>query len=279
MKRAYDVTVAYRIYPQVSKVPAVFPKDKLRLASVCLRSFRESLGAVRAKIFVLLDGCPDEFGKLFRDTFDSSDLEIIRLSGIGNLQTFSRQIDILTKQDFAESVYFAEDDYFYLPGKFGELLQFLENNHDADFVSPYDHPDYYSRAIHSERQAVRVVGDYKWHTAASTCLTFLTSKRTLIETRKIFRTYTYHNPDVCLWLSLTKQAVFSPQVILKSFRERIASGGFIVASWLYGWPQILAGRRRKLWVPSPSIATHTEQRFLAPDVDWNAYFEAAIKTV
>ena len=276
-QHGYDVAVAYRIYPRVSKVPAIFPGDKLRLARFCLRSFRASLGEVRAKVFVLLDGCPNEYEVLFGEFFDRSDLEFVRLGGVGNLRTFSRQIEILLRQDLAEAVYFAEDDYFYLPGQFGAMLKFLRDWPDVDFVSPYDHPDYYTLPLHSAPQLSRDYAERRWRTAASTCLTFLTTRRTLARTRSVFKTYTYRNPDVCLWLSLTKQAVFDPGIILRCFRERIAMGGFVAVSWLYGWPQILTGRKWRLWVPSPSVATHMEKRFLAPGVDWAAHFESARK--
>jgi hypothetical protein len=276
-KREYDVAVAYRIYPRVSKSPAMFPGDKLQLARLCLRSFRASLGAVRAKMFVLLDGCPLEFEGLFTECFESPDLELIRLNGIGNRQTFSRQIEILLDQNYADAVYFAEDDYFYLPGQFDVMLNFLRDCPDADFVSPYDHPDYYSLVLHTGPQLTRKHGDRRWRTAASTCLTFLTAKETLARTRRVFQTYAFRNLDVSLWLSLTKQVVFDPAIIYRCFRERITIGGFVALSWLYGWPQILAGQRRKLWIPNPSIATHMEQRFLAPGIDWSAHFEGTAK--
>jgi hypothetical protein len=278
-KGTYDVAVAYRIYPRVSKQPVFFPKDKLKLACLCLRSFRASLGAVRAKMFVLLDNCPPEFEALFTESFPSEDLELIRLDGIGNRHTFSRQIEILLKQEDADAVYFAEDDYLYLPGQFETMLNFLRDCPDADFISPYDHADYYSLPLHSSPQMSRKYEGRQWHTAASTCLTFLTTKGTLAKTRRMFRTYRYRNPDVCLWLSLTKQVVFNPRMIWKCFRDRIALGGFVAVSWLYGWPQLLAGRRRRLWIPTPSIATHAEEKFLAPGVDWIAQFAAAEKQV
>jgi hypothetical protein len=276
-KKKYDVAVAYRIYPRVSKSPAIFTDDKLRLARLCLRSFRASLGTVRAKMFVLLDGCPREFDEIFTECFDSSDLDLIHLDGIGNRQTFSRQIDILLRQECADAVYFAEDDYFYLPGQFGDMLTFLHECPDVDFISPYDHPDYYSLPLHSGQQLTRKHGNQRWRTAASTCLTFLTTKHMLARTRRVFRTYKYRNPDVCLWLSLTKQAVFDPGIIQKCFQQRIAMGGFVAISWLYGWPQILGGRRHSLWIPNPSMATHMEQKYLAPGIDWQELFERAAK--
>ena len=276
--KKYDVAVAYRIYPRVSKTPAMYPEDKLRLARFCLSSFKASLGTLRPKVFVLLDGCPPEFHALFLEFFDSSDLQLISMRGVGNRQTFMRQIEILLDQNDSDTVYFAEDDYFYVPGQFASMLRFLWDNPDADFVSPYDHPDYYRLPLHSESQETRTQGDYTWRTAASTCLTFLTRKQTLAETQRVFRTYGLHNPDVCLWLSLTKQAVLNPTIISRCFCERMAMGAFIALSWLYGWPQILAGQKRNLWVPHPTLATHMENRFLAPGVDWTAHFNSVGKT-
>jgi hypothetical protein len=276
IEKTYDLAVAYRIYPRVSKIPAIFPEDKFQLARVCLRSLRESLGNLRVKMFVLLDGCPKHFDELFTECFESPDLELIHLAGVGNRQTFSRQIDILLQQQCAEAVYFAEDDYFYLPDQFQHMLRFLQAVPGADFVSPYDHPDYYVLPLHGAPQDTRQFDGQSWRTAASTCLTFLTTKKMLAQNRRLFRTYTYGNPDVSLWLSLTKQAVFDPEIVRKCLAQRAALGGFVAISWLYGWPQILSGPKRKIWVPNPSIATHTEKRFLAPGIDWQPLFENAI---
>src|ERR1039458_534654 len=91
-----DLAVAYRIYPGVSKSPAFFSTDKFRLSEMCLHSFKRALGGLRVKIWALLDGCPPEYEALFRDTFRSNDLEILSLNKIGNLATFSLQIDLLT---------------------------------------------------------------------------------------------------------------------------------------------------------------------------------------
>ena len=269
----YDVAVAYRIYPKVSKIPAVFPDDKLKLAGLCLRSFRASLGGLRAKMFVLLDNCPGEYETLFTDCFARADLEFIRLDGIGNQATFVRQIEILLKQKDAEAVYFAEDDYFYLPGQFGLMLDFLKKNADADFISAYDHPDYYQLLLHQCPQEIRADQAGHWRTAGTTCLTFLTTKKTLAATREIFATYADNNWDASLWLSLTKQSLFYPGRNWRWFRERAAMWNIVTSTWWHGWRQIFFGRRWKLWTPVPGIATHIEKNFLSPGVDWNAAFQ------
>ena len=113
---SYDLAVAYRIYPKVSK-PSLglpFSDDKLRLAEICLRSFKASLGGLRVKIWAILDGCPESFADLFRKYFDPDDLVLVPLPSVGNHATFGKQIDILLNQTDSDFVYFAEDDYVYL---------------------------------------------------------------------------------------------------------------------------------------------------------------------
>src|SRR5579864_984045 len=110
----YDLAVAYRVYPRVSG-PALdlpFGDDKYSLSEVCLRSFKESLGNLRVKMWAILDGCPPEYEVMFRKYFDDSELVIVTLDSVGNLQTFATQIEMLLGQSDADLVYFAEDDYF-----------------------------------------------------------------------------------------------------------------------------------------------------------------------
>ncbi|HVY69793.1 MAG TPA: glycosyltransferase family 2 protein, partial [Verrucomicrobiae bacterium] len=135
----YDFAVAYRVYPRVSRTPPVFRDNKFKLAELCARSFKNSLGSLRPKIWLLLDACPPEYERMFRSLFPAEDMVILNLTGEGNLPTFVRQIQILSEQTDSELIYFAEDDYYYLPGQFPRLVDFLRANLDADFVTPYDH--------------------------------------------------------------------------------------------------------------------------------------------
>ena len=124
---SYDLAVAYRIYPKVSK-PSLglpFSDDKLRLAEICLRSFKQSLGNLRVKIWAILDGCPESFADLFRKYFDPDDLVLVPLPSVGNHATFGKQIDILLNQTDSDFVYFAEDDYVYLTNQFAKMISFM----------------------------------------------------------------------------------------------------------------------------------------------------------
>jgi hypothetical protein len=267
---AYDVAVAYRIYPKVSKPAQGLPfgDDKLRQAEVCLRSFRESLGSLRVKVWAILDGCPAAYRELFRRYFSPAHLVVQEFDGIGNRATYEKQLEILLSQSVAEFVYFAEDDYLYLAGQFQRMLRFLRAREDAEFVSPYDHPDCYNLDLHHGPKWVTVFEDHHWRTAASTCLTFLTRKQTLARYEDVFRTYSGRNDDCAMWVSLTKTKVFNPLAMLRYLGRREFYRNVLIKSWLLCWPQILFGRTAKLWVPVPGIATHLSEGLLSPGIDW-----------
>jgi glycosyltransferase involved in cell wall biosynthesis len=262
-----DLAVAYRIYPGVSKSPAFFSKDKFRLAEMCLYSFHGACTGLRLKVWALLDGCPPNYEALFRETFSHNDLEIISLNSIGNYATFSQQIDLLTKQTDSDYVYFAEDDYFYFPGALVKMIDFMRNNLDADFITPYDHPDSYNTSSRFERHLVRPFGDRYWRTASSTCLTFLTSRENLVRTQARFRTYSHGNMDCPVWLALTQKFELADFRVHWHDTFRLKTWA---KTWRWGYRALLFGRRYRLWTPLPALATHMESSCLSPLIDWHA---------
>jgi hypothetical protein len=266
----YDLAVAYRIYPKVSG-PALdlgFGDDKYSLSEVCLKSFKESLGSLRVKMWAILDGCPSEYEALFCKYFDDSQLVVLKLDGVGNHRTFAKQIEVLLEQSEADLVYFAEDDYFYLAEQFSSMIEFLRADPEVDFVSPFDHLDCYRLALHRTPKWIKTSAGRHWRTASSTCLTFLTRKETLSHYRAVFESYVRGNFDSSLWLSLTKQRVGNPFFLIRSLLGGSFEWKIIVKAWLYCWRQIVFGKRLKLWVPVPGIATHLDARSLSPGVDW-----------
>lgn len=265
----FDLAVAYRIYPGISKTPAFFSNDKLKLSELCLKSFKRSLGDLRVKIWALLDGCPAEYEELFLEVLGDAHLEIIRLGGVGNLSTFSLQIDLLTKQTVAPYVYFAEDDYFYLPNGLSTMLTFMREHCDVDFVTPYDHPDSYYTSSRFERHQVRPFGDRYWRTASSTCLTFLTSRQKLVATESMFRSYCKGNMDCPIWLSLTQKGELANLRVHWNDTFRLKTWA---KTWIWGYRALLFGRRCRLWVPMPTLATHMESSGLSPLIDWQSLF-------
>jgi hypothetical protein len=271
-ERSYDLAVAYRICPKIAKCALSLPfgDNKYQLSRVCLESFKESLGPLRFKLWALLDRCPPEYEELFHKLIDPRDLVILRLDGEGNHATFGRQIDILLQQQDANVVYFAEDDYLYLPNQFPAMLEFLCANSDVHFISPYDHLDCYKLDLHRGPKWLRTYASHHWRTAASTCLTFLTRKETLAGNENVFRSYGKGNFDSSLWLSLTKHRVLNPFAMARYSVHETFYAKILAKAWFYCWKQILFGEKLKLWVPIPGIATHLDNHALSPNVDWRA---------
>lgn len=269
-----DVVVAYRVYPGVSKTPAIHADDKLRLAEVALASFRAALGDLRFKVYAVLDGCPDAYVALFGRYFSPEEHEVVRRDRVGNGATFDLQIELLLGQQQAEYVYFAEDDYVYRPGGIPAILEFMRAHPDVDFVTAYDHLDLYEHALHAgQRELIRAHGRHHWRTVQTTCLTFMARASALREAAPVFRTFARGNHDASLWLALTKRGVFSPRRLVRALLADRPLARVYAKSWLYTPRQLVLGRRFSLWSPMPSIATHLESRHLAPVVRWQEEFE------
>jgi hypothetical protein len=275
-----DLAVAYRIYPQVADAARGFPgcEDKLRLSEVCLRSFKNSLGNLRVKMWVILDDCPSSYAALFRKFFEEDELVFVPLRGAGNQGSFAKQLEVLLTQTDSEVVYFAEDDYLYVPGQFHCMTDFLRDCAGAHFISPYDHLDCYTLDLHRQPKWLRIHNDRHWRTASSTCLTFLTMRETLRKTQRVFRHYKRRSFDCSLWLSLTKQRVFNPLFFARHIFRESRFCKIVLKSWLYCWQQILFGKSWTLWVPIPGIATHVDCGALSPSVDWCALAQEHIQT-
>ncbi|OFZ53992.1 MAG: hypothetical protein A2428_16465 [Bdellovibrionales bacterium RIFOXYC1_FULL_54_43] len=268
-----DLAVAYRVYPGVSKTPIVHQNNKFLLAESAFRSLARSLEAVNAKIWVILDGCPPEYRAAFSKWYPVERLVFIDTNRIGNAATFLLQGKILMEQTEAEAVYFAEDDYAYAPGQFSKLLNFLRRGKDVDFISPYDHPDYYSLPMHQVRTATQEFEGHRWRSAASTCLTFLTTRSTLEKTWPLFKAYSEGATDAATWLMLTKMGLLSPRRLLGSLRNW-DEFTIYARAWKHGGFKTLVSPKYKLWVPVPGIATHMESTGVAAGHDWKAYLRS-----
>ncbi len=275
----YDLAVAYRIYPKVSShLPPIFPEDKFKLAELCLKSFKASLGNLRVKMWVLLDNCPPAYEAMFLQLWSPYDLIMVRFQGVGDAATFREQSRILMEQTDAELVYLAEDDYFYLPDQFQLAVEFLKQNSEVDFISPYDHPDIYSTDLHQLPSETRAANGKTWHTSFATTHTFLTRRETLYECRNLFlASYGKISPDLAKWMALTKKRVFNPFAFIYWLVPHPFWSASIFFAWKYCWRQILFGRRHNLWTPYPSIATHMVAGMEATGLDWKNEFDKLIK--
>jgi len=271
-KGKYDLTVAYRIYPKISKDPFLFDEDKLALADFCLKSFKESLGSLKVKMLVILDNCPLSYEKIFKKYFPARDLVLIRTEGEGNLRTFSMQIEMLLRQQYADLVYLAEDDYYYFPDTFPSMMEFIKQSAQVDFISPYDHLDTYTYKLHDYSSELQYCGGQHWRDAGSTCLTFLTSKKTLGKTKKVLLKYSKGEHDATIWFMLTKKGLFNfGRLIGFAFKHPLFYR-ILSRAWSHNFFKVVFGKKYRLWNPVPTIATHMESQFMSPGIDWHKHF-------
>lgn len=276
-KPSWELAVAYRVYPRIGRPPPCYGEDKFTLASFCLRSFREALAGIRAKIWVLLDGCPPEYRRLFEDSFPPESLVVMEFPGIGNLPTFGKQIDLLTSQTDSELVYFAEDDYFYFPEAITGMRSQLLRPGGPDFVTPYDHLDYYTSPIHHEFSKAGPSKERVWRPAGSSCLTFMTRREALIETAPVFRSYCQGNTDLALWLSLTRHPTLYPLGALRVALRQPSLLRFLLQSWWHRPLQNARGKRWTLAAPIPTMAAHMERHYLPPGFAWDSILDEAAR--
>ena len=271
----FDLAVCYRIYPGVSRDPIFGFKEKLPLVRLNLETFKESLGDLKIKLWVLLDNCPPAYADLLKTLFPQTAMELIPLGGEGNGATFLRQVKILTEQTDADLVYFAEDDYLYLPRSLERTAAFMRRHPEADFVTPYDHADFHSKFVHQFRTPEIFEDGHRWRTVAATCLTFMARRAALVESAPVFRTYN-RNSDLAMWMALTKKRVCNPWSWIRSCSDGLYFPASHALAWRHAWRQILFGKRRTLWVPTPGLITHMENSGLAPGVDWEKIFAGRV---
>lgn len=269
----YDLAVCYRIYPGVSGNPIFGFREKLPLLRLNLETFKESLGDLKVKMWVLLDNCPVAYSDLLHELFLGIEMNVISLEGEGNGATFRRQVDILREQSDADLVYFAEDDYLYLPRSLEHTVEFMRNHSEADFAAPFGHVDYYRAYIHRFPSPEIIEDGRRWRKVVSTCLTFMARKRAVEESAAVFKTYN-KNPDLALWMALTKIRVCNPWSWVRSLGDGLFFSASHALAWRYAWRYILFGKKQTLWSPAPSLITHMESNGLAPEVDWAGIFGA-----
>jgi hypothetical protein len=275
---SYDLAVVYRVYPKPSSSkPSVYAEDKFKLVEFCFHSFKESLGKLKVKLWVILNSCPPEYEEFFRKNWPADDLVILKYPGVPAGTTLHEQSRILIGQTDAQLGYFAEDDYFFLPGQFELAVDFIRKNPDADFVGLYEHPLIHETDLHRIPWERREFGGKTWISIMSTTHCFLARRDLLVKNAWLFLTFKDNtNPDLGMWMALTKKRVFNVYKFFAWLPSNKFWAGSILLAWRYFWRQILFGRRYKLWVPTPCVATHMIATQEAPGVDWRAEFQKRI---
>ena len=163
-----------------------FFKDKKPMVLSCQRSFLKAGGY---DITYLLDNCPDDWEREFAPYG-----EVIR--GVwGKKESLYKACEIGLKMD--DDILFLEDDYLWRPRTVTSLMYGLVR---FGFVSPYDHPDFYSPDEPTATQVYKV-GQVLWRRCPTNTHTFAVRRDIL---HKYFDIISANQFD---WLMYTRLAV------------------------------------------------------------------------
>jgi len=221
------IHIYYRLYNQddMTKRPIGYSKEN------CFNNF---LKVCESPINIVCDGkCPEW---LTQELF-------IHLDNVGNAQSFWRTYNEALKHGDNDWVYFAEDDYIYLPTAMTELELAIQNL-DVDFITLYDHPGRYEylpeHNLTDNKNTIKLSGSRHWRSSPSTTMTFAASVNALRACYDLFDVWT----------------------------NRV---GFTVSWELFPRLQGLRGEKDygfRLMGPMPSLATHCVTGYLSPCIDW-----------
>ena len=229
-------------------------------------SMRKALNGLKYRIIFIIDGCPDSYVVAIREFFPEG--EFLSVSSIGNQATYGMQVDILSKVEDSEFVYFSEDDYIYAPHAFVAMMDWLRATGDS-FATALDHPDRYVADAEIFPSKVGVSEYCHWRETWSTCLTFMTRPDVLRREIKVMRFFANFRDEGPQWEMLTKQHVFNLKLILlcvwRLIKKRpLGDEMYALSAWKHNTLQILFGRRYRLWSPLPTQAVHLADRSLPP---------------
>ena len=195
--------------------------DKAKMVEYAFGSFRKAFEDCAYDLVVLLDRPTDEM----RAIFAGCQVEESYNSGlsVGNERSFHKQIKIAleAKQPFL----FVEDDYYFLPDSGKKIITATQ---ELPFITPYDHPGYYTEATHLYKRAIRIVGGHHWGSVISTTLTFGGQYESLRDEAETMMKYGW--ADHPMWVDVTT--------------------------------------RTPLYSAIPSLATHLESEWLSFVVKW-----------
>lgn len=196
------MVVYYRMCSIKSPLSKPAPiQDVFKLTKVCFYSFIEAFKKVSLTVVFLLDYCPQEYVDLIEQTcpFEYE----IRQHTLGINETCLLQYRLYEKSN-EDKVLFQEYDYLWLPNTGKDLVSALGG---FDFVTPYNHPDKYTKEI---EPYVKAVGGRYWKQTESTTATFATTRALFDKYKDKFYKYGYLDHERWLEIGRNGGRLFSP---------------------------------------------------------------------
>lgn len=264
----YDLCIVLRVYPWIIDAQKVFCDDKFLLYKKSLNSMINAIGELKTFVYVLLDHCPNEYKDYTEKNLKNIDHDIIVYKEKQwNAQTFKKQIELLSKQNFSERCLFLEDDYLHIPWSIENFVKIMKDN-DIEFWTTYNSPDYQKMLIHNYRPNLLYYNNNVYWNFASTTMTFFCTKQSLEKYKEELLSYTKWNHDFSMWFSMTKLWLFNIWNMLKAlftnfFQFKLF--GYIRYKCI---KYIIKTPKTTLYVPLLSGSAHIDKKWLPKWTDW-----------
>lgn len=200
------MVILYRISPFNNGKSPIYPKNKLRLTRICLKSLTKAFEKVKIKIIFILDSCPSTYENLIKQ-LKIKDFEILKFEKAGNKGTWFIQLEIVKRLINNNQVFLAEDDYLYLPKSGEKIHKALQK---FDFIGPCDHLNYYKKPMVNRSQVIEFYAKQHWRNSESSCLTFGTKAKLIQDNISVFkRCGTFDHP---IWIEMARRGykLFTP---------------------------------------------------------------------
>lgn len=205
--------------------------------------------------------------------------EVVELDRRGNGGSYRYLLALAEVRPWADDdvVYFAEDDYLYLPSAMAELSRAIRAVPRASFFTLYDHSDNYDHPVQlsfarRHRDDQWRVGEREWRAIRSTTLTFAARRADLrAQLWMHFLGTDDHPADDYIWgasQTFTGRGLIPTLFGCTNPRNRLSVN--LKRAGLFVQDYRVHRKRGFLIAPTNSLATHIQEPFLAPGVDWAA---------
>jgi len=270
MKNQFELCIAIRIYPKISNSTFIQFENKLSLVEASLRTLKNATNEVKIHIIFILDSCDIEYSECINNIFNGISFEIHEIENGGNATTFLLQIKLLIEQIKSEIVMFCEDDYLFTENSFKYICNFLKQTNNC-IVTPFDHPDLYRLKLHNHARKIIFTSEHHWQEINSTCLTFFTTKKTLIKISPILMSFKNRNSDTAIFWILNKHCL-KPETIINTIilfvKGESLSMKTLIKSFYFGRLFLIFNHKISLFSPIPTFSTHLDSKDRSPFINW-----------
>lgn len=200
----------------------------------CFVNFLDTIkDKTNIELHVVMDGkIEDNWIKKYKDKYIAHEIE----GGTGNaaaIKLLGIIASLLDKISDKDLIYILENDYLHVNGWDEKVIDLFSTYSNLDYVSLYDHGDKYWHPNYDNLVSkLFVAGTHHWRTMISTCGSFVTTKKILMEDYDDQTGVTIPPGDHHKWIFLNET------------------------------------KSRFLLTAVPGLSTHCMEGLLSPTIDW-----------